>query len=400
MVDFNAEPLVTPFDTLGLVTAIRVAYIEPQAIQKLHVKDGNEITTSQNFPDVCVLVSGADKSLRCYDVRTRRQVYVWHRVHGSAAIRGIEYIGKGMILTGGMDGQFIVTQMGTDAVLGRVKAHNRFINAMSYDSKSQMLASAGYDGQIKVYKLEQEKSEANVQISKVNFKPIAQHKFVQIPSIVKITTLKDGRRVVLAGVQDSTILHYLLIPDDNGITQGSHAAQSLETLAKLNLLDAEFTSSFVVFTPMAIDLYTDEKTGVQRFVIATSHSPYMRVIVGQVEHASSSNNNTTIKNKDDQVDIGLVEQNLLAYAPQDKFSMPKVKWSHNGNGVWITGDDGIVRGIEIETGKLVVELGSGKHTDKIRDLDIATIPVSNQGNKYQDILISGGSDKRVYEFFI
>lgn len=383
---------MTPFDTLGLVTAIRVAQIEPQTIKKLHIDDSKDDSKTHYFPDVCVLVSGADKSLRCYDARTRKQVYVWHGVHGSAAIRGIEHIGEGLILTGGMDGQFIVTQMGTCKMLGRVKAHNRFINAMSYDSKSQMLVSAGYDGLIKVYKLKQERD--NGITSKVEFKPVAQHKFVQIPSVVKITTLKDGRTVVLAGIQDSTLLHYLLIPSEVG---SNGVAQSLETLAKLNLLDAEFASSFVVFSPMAIDLYTDEKTGIQRFAIATSHSPYMRVIIGQVERADSSKTTT---NQDGEETLGLIEHNLLAHAPQDKFSMPKIKWSHNGNGVWITGDDGLVRGIEIETGKLVVELGKGKHTDKIRDLDIATIPALNKDDKPQDILISGGADKRVFEFFI
>lgn len=469
------KKVITPFDTVGIITAVKVVNFGYKKVQNgLYVKEGDEEHEDKAyFPEIGILVSGSDKSIRCYDAKSQALVHVWHGVHGGSAVRAVAYLGNGYILSGGMDGRLVVTDMESGQSAGQAKAHSRLVNAMDYSRDLGLVASGGYDGWVVVYKVQVGEEERKVELVK-----IGQHKFMQIPTVVKIAELPNTKQpVVLAGVQDSSLLNYLAIPgygsseDAAGNSAGSSSipllgsfgtlgssldsAPSMTVISRTNLLDSINTSTFVTFTPMALDICPD---GSNRFVVATSHAPYMRLVVGKIgleeqqgnnpalsgESARSgapgltgmslinsfnsldkgtetSNDSTTTKeteneNGEKRYPYGtLILHNILAHAPQDQYSMPKIKWSRSGTGVWVSGDDGLIRGIEVETGKLAVEFGGPnsvdedgsdeesplgkKHSDKIRDLDVGYIPSSGQGTG-QDIIVTGGVDKRVYEFFV
>ncbi|VVT46332.1 uncharacterized protein SAPINGB_P001161 [Magnusiomyces paraingens] len=452
LTSFAATQLVTPFDTLGIVTAVKIISFKTEISSPFF--SGHP---GPKFPDVCVLASGSDKSLRCYDATRRLQsqqkekagssnsssssssssssgagdeksalVHVWHGVHGAgAAVRCIVPLGGALVLTSGMDGRHVVTHMGTGLCVGAERAHARFVNATTFDPKSGLLASAGYDGFIKVYRLSVKGDGEDV---KVEFTLVGSHKFLQIPTVVEFARLPAsagplaGRLVLLGCVQDSTRLYYLDV-EDGDMNSGDRDA--LRILSKTNLLDAEYASTFVAFSPMALAIAPD---GSGRYAVATSHTPHMRVIIGQLgleaiddgEAAVAAAQGNVCENSDpyyvhESKEVeemrrrnmnNLVLHNIQAHAPQDKFSMPRVRWSTDGNGVWVTGDDGIVRGIEIETGTVVVELGradsgsDARHTDKVRDLDVWELPAENATDKPTPIVISGGVDRRVIEYFV
>lgn len=368
---------------------------------------------------------------------SRRLVHVWHAVHGGAAIRFIQHIGGSLVLTAGMDGRYIVTDVGAGECVGDEKAHARFINAMGYDTEENLLASAGYDGLIKIYKLD-------IVSKKVVFRLLGQHKFLQIPTVVRFARLPEsagsqaGRLVLLACIQDSTRLFYLSVPPR--LEEPGSQPTSLSVISKTNLLDAEYASSHITFTPMALDLASD---GSGRYAVATSHMPNMRVVIGELgleahddaEAAVAAATGDVQVKEEESAEVlamrsknrnNLILHNIQARAPQDKFSIPKIRWSADNNGVWVTGDDGIVRGIEVETGTVVVELGrgggpaaaaaparagepsaeadefAGKHTDKIRDIDVGVLlpAPGGGGGEATQIVVSGGVDKRVFEFFV
>lgn len=314
---------MTPFDTAGLITS--VVYV------------GRDSQLYKNEVDL-VLVSGADKSLRMYDAGKQTLLHVFHGVHGSgAAIRAITYIGHGIVVTGGMDGRFVATDLVSKETIGSERAHSRFINGIAYNAAHGILASAGFDGFIKLYKL---KIVEGVH-RQVIFTLLGTHKFLQMPTTVALVELGQPKQLVLlACTQDSTIMHFLAIPDN----LGNAPVDSLTELRKVNLLDAEY-SSFITFTPMHISVAPD---GSGRYAVATSHAPYLRIILGNLNEDS-------------------IQQNILAHAPQDKFSTPRIKWSSDGKGIWATGDDGVVRGIEVASGNLVAELKGG-HDNKVSDI--------------------------------
>lgn len=304
--------IVTPFDTAGLITSL--VAVQGSSLSKSHP---------------LVLIGCADKSLRLYNLCTRELVHVFHSLHGNAAVRSINYIGNDIALTGGMDGNFIATDLATREQIGQEKAHSRFINATAWNADHSVLASGGFDGWIKLYRVSVEEGNKSVK-----FELLGSHKFMQIPTSVELIEL-DSKLNLLACTQDSTVMHFLSVPESS-----EAPPTSLEAIGKVNLLDAEY-SSFVTFTPLHIAISSDRK----RYAVATSHSPHLRIIVGRFG-------------------VDGIDLNLLAHAPQDKFSLPRITWSLDGKGIWCTGDDGVVRGIEVETGKLNLEL-RGAHDSKV-----------------------------------
>lgn len=319
LVGQKPKSLLTPFDTAGLITSVAYAGCLPDLYNNAKL----------------VLTSSSDKSLRVFDVNTQKLQHVFHAVHGSsAAIRSITYIGKGIVVTGGMDGRFVATDLISKQEVGAERAHGRFINGVAFNSAHSVLASAGFDGFLKLYKIDVVESEPR----KVTFTLLGSHKFLQIPTAVALVELAECPGLtLLACTQDSTFMHFLQVPS----TPTDEPVDILQEIRKINLLDAEY-SSLVTFTPLDISIAPD---GSNRYAVATSHAPHMRIILGNLNETE-------------------IEKNLLAYAPQDKFSNPRIKWSTDGKGIWATGDDGIVRGIEVVTGKVVAELKNG-HDNKV-----------------------------------
>lgn len=52
----------------------------------------------------------------------------------------------------------------------------------------------------------------------------------------------------------------------------------------------------------------------------------------------------------------LILRDIWTDAPQDQFSSPRHVWRPKGDGIWVNGSDGIIRGIDIKSGKVVSRL--------------------------------------------
>ena len=80
-------------------------------------------------------------------------------------------------------------------------------------------------------------------------------------------------------------------------------------------------------------------------------------------------------------------------APQTAYSTPAVAWRPDGSGVWVNGDDGTVRGVEVSTGKVVATLKGGHDEGtKVRCLWAGRVD-ANEGE--EEWLVSGGFDQRL-----
>ena len=76
-------------------------------------------------------------------------------------------------------------------------------------------------------------------------------------------------------------------------------------------------------------------------------------------------------------------------APQTPYSTPQVVWRPDGSGLWVNGDDGVLRGLEAKTGKVVATLEGGHEAgSKIRSIWCGMV-------EGQEWLVSGGFDRRL-----
>jgi hypothetical protein len=81
------------------------------------------------------------------------------------------------------------------------------------------------------------------------------------------------------------------------------------------------------------------------------------------------------------------------FAPQTAYSTPQVVWRPDGSGVWVNGDDGVIRGIESKTGKLVTMLKNGHEAgSKVRSIWAGWVEGKSSTEEW---VVSGGFDKRL-----
>ena len=64
-----------------------------------------------------------------------------------------------------------------------------------------------------------------------------------------------------------------------------------------------------------------------------------------------------------------IQLHVSTMALQTPYSTPQIAWRPNGSGVFVNGDDGIIRGLETKTGKIVSGLQGGHEVgSKIRSI--------------------------------
>ena len=80
---------------------------------------------------------------------------------------------------------------------------------------------------------------------------------------------------------------------------------------------------------------------------------------------------------------------VSAGAPQTPYSTPQVCWRPGGSGVWVNGDDGVIRGIESRTGEVISVLRGGHEPgSKIRSICAGLLEDG------RECVVSGGFDRR------
>lgn len=97
--------------------------------------------------------------------------------------------------------------------------------------------------------------------------------------------------------------------------------------------------------------------------------------------------------QDREVGAILIQCNTLS--PQSAYSTSALSWRPDGSGVWVNSDDGIIRGIETSTGKIVAKLQGHEPGSKIRCLSTASICLGQAESKTEEWVISGGFDQKL-----
>lgn len=313
-----------------------------------------------------------------------------------------------------MSGQLIL-QRGAD-VLGRRKDHSKYaIKVVAHedaDTGKVLVATAGWDSKICVYAFDLPAETAGEDPDTVTMgEPVAYINLATNPeSMLFVRHVDLGRVVLLVSRRDSTHLYYYQV--DNLLTNSTTTPQECNLLGKQNL--APHSNAWVTFSPSGLAL-SPHDPGL--LAVATSSLPHMKVIIVRLlfppaESFEIGANQTTspaaaepetqatqafaalaLQNREDTAI--LVQANT--FSPQTAYSTPQVVWRPDGSGVWVNGDDGVIRGVEARTGKVVALLKQGHRNGyKVRTIWAGWVEVLDNGKvTIEEWVVSGGFDKRL-----
>lgn len=297
----------------------------------------------------CLLLSTAD--LKIYVVKDDKVVHTQVQPIGRVVVKKILSF-QDKILLAGMNGRVYDCYIDDDYVISvktYIQAHTKLITDVqvfhSPTDQSLYLITLGWDFLIKVFKIQD------------TFNLISESKLTVQGTCFAITTFQN-KDYVIVGKNEHTLLDI-------------YDLSTLTLQYKISLNDAIFSTSG--FSPRCILV----KDGI--IVVGTSHEPYMRIII------------VSLSEEGESIRRNQILRNLNSHSPQDKYSQANIAWRLDKSGVWVCGEDGIIRGINLQLGKVTVQLEG--HDGKIKSSCVG----DNDG---EELFITCGVDKLVKEWKI
>ena len=300
-------------------------------------------------------------------------------------------------ISAGMSGQLVLYDHETATILEERRDHKKYVVQVTLCKARELLvATCGWDQNVFIYTLAPEFNGASR-------KPMlgAPMAFLTLPTNPEtITFVKDpgsAKDLLMVTRRDSTFLHYYGFPDFNDAGLGS---QEMLLLGRQNL--APYSNAWIAFTASSVAVSPKDPT---LLAVATSSIPHMKLIIVRLLVPNSSPSrikrpesatpaaqaraNLAVQDKEDAAII----INISTMAPQTPYSTPQVCWRPDGSGVWVNGDDGVLRGIEAKTGKIVATLKDGHEAgSKIRCIWAGIVEAEGREEEW---VVSGGFDRRL-----
>lgn len=352
-----------------------------------------------------ILSTGADRQLHLYETgEGNNLVSSFPGISDSPILSFVMIAGGRYVLLSNMSGH-LVLQRGTE-VLDRRNDHAKYAVKVCVDESNRelgkvLIATAGWDSKVHVYSLAVSVEEQGEVVSDVKIgEPIATISLPSLPeSMLFVRQPETKEPILLVSRRDSTYLYYYGIePSSSTSTTPSEA----KLLGKQNL--APHSNAWVAFSPSSLALSSHDPT---LLAVATSTIPHMKVILVRllfpgtetldldpgrtaataepVTQASQALASLSLQNREDSAI--LIQANT--FAPQTAYSTPQVVWRPDGSGVWVNGDDGVIRGIETGTGKVVATLKEGHAAGyKVRTVWAGMVDD-------EEWVVSGGFDKKL-----
>lgn len=320
----------------------------------------NELIISTDFFNSngkAYLIGGTSgKSLVVFDLETGKKVVEIKDVIGKVVIRRI-VVSSQYVLLCGMNGKVYVgsfsNEMDSFDILFEEQIHARLITDVSVVlwKNEDHLVTMGWDFLVKVWK-----------ITSYGLQQLGEpYKLASQGTCFDVCTYNDVLYVAV-GKNEITLMDVLRM-------DGSY---QLCLDCRIALNDAEFSASG--FTPMCIKILNQE--GIPLVAVGTSHEPYMRVVIVTLKDVGS-----------DAADIkrNQIIANINTMSPQDKYSQANIAWRYDGSGLWIMGEDGCIRGLDISKQTVAVELK--EHEGRIKS-----------STTFEDVIVTCGTDKQILKW--
>lgn len=345
-----------------------------------------------------IVATGADKRLNFFELTGNHEAAASLAGVSDSPVLSYASVGNGKYqLATNMSGQLLL--LNGSAVLDRRKDHTKYaVKVAAYEKESKLLvATAGWDAKILIYSMSVSE-ESSLAIGE----PVANVKLETNPESILFVQNPDSEDpMLLVSRRDSTYLYYYGLPGPVEITARERdTPYQCRLRGKQNL--APHSNAWVAFSPSCLALSPHDPGLV---AVALSTLPHMKImivrllfpspeavvteeVVGPSEtQISQTLEALTLQNREDAAII--IQANTLA--PQTPYSTPQVVWRPDGSGLWVNGDDGLIRGIEAKTGKLVATLKDGHETgSKVRSIWAGWVKTIRE-----EWLVSGGFDKRL-----
>lgn len=300
-------------------------------------------------------------------------------------------LGEEQVVVAAMSGLVCLYNLRTHQKSER-RDHKKYVVkvAACADEANVWVATAGWDSKILLY-LVRDGALGD---------PVAEVTLTTNPETLLFAKDHDTDRLfLLASRRDSSSVHYYLIKREGIVQDDSSTACSVLIPAGSQNL-APHSNAWVAFSPSAMALCP---TDPMLLAVATSSLPHMKAIIVRLLFPSDASITTQplYTTQAEQERGRLVRQDyeetaiqvhISTMAPQTPYSTPQVCWRPNGRGIYVNGDDGVIRGIEAKTGKIKSILKDGHEIgSKIRSIWAGW--VGDDGD--QEWLVSGGFDKRL-----
>lgn len=351
-----------------------------------------------------VAVTTADRQLHLLDPASPSLELV--RTYTSfqdSPILDILTIGSRYMLTASMSGKLILYDTLSDQVLDERKDHSKYVVKIACwpDGDSILVASAGWDSKVFLYRIHIDGDAPRIG------EPLSNLTLASIPeTLLFIKSPEDGSTILLVARRDSSFLYYYSV---------SHIHDSaFKLLGRQNL--APHSNAWVAFTPADVRICPTDPSLV---AVATSSTPHMKILIvklllppiqsagadGTAEteateivaltQATQARAELLIANREEAA----ISVNVSTMAPQTAYSTPRLIWRPDGTGLYVSSDDGVVRGIEANSGKLIASLHGHEPGSKLRCLWAGTLDTHDDeahGSKAgREVLMSGGFDQRL-----
>ena len=253
----------------------------------------------------------------------------------------------------GMSGQVVLYDHETDTVLDERRDHTKYVVKVA--TWKQIIVTAGWDKKVFLY-------HASGDFSSLGSPTAAITLSTNPETIAFVEHPESDHAILLITRRDSTSLFYYSL--------------ELKLLGSQNL--APYSNSWITFTPCSVEVCPKDPT---LLAVATSAVPHMKVIIvrlllppltgipsnnaSPITQTAQTRSNLAIQDREEAA----IQVYVSTMAPQTSYSTPQVVWRPDGTGVFVNGDDGVIRGLEARTGKIVATLHGGHEVgSKIRSI--------------------------------
>ena len=286
-----------------------------------------------------------------------------------------------------------------DAILEERRDHKKYVVRATVweDEDGAWVATAGWDAKVFLYRLQSHSRDQGPLLGP----PVA---YLTLPTnpeaIIFVRHPEFAGPVLIVSRLDSTSLFYYSLPLRSDSNASLPYPRQLQLLGVQNL--APHSNSWTAFSPSSLALCPTDPT---LLAVATSALPHMKLIIvrlllppstdpigaaaGPVNQAEQTRTALATRDREDSA----IKIHTSTLAPQTPYSTPQVCWRPDGTGVWVNGDDGVLRGVEAKTGKIVATLRGGHDVrSKIRTIWAGFVHV---GDSWEEWVVSGGFDRRL-----
>ena len=333
----------------------------------------------------------ADRRLSLLETPTCSLRTSWTTLQDSPILSCIVFKQR-YLLASSMSGQIVLADA-TGKVLDKRRDHLKYVVqiVITEEDGRPIIATAGWDNKIKIY------SPSTSDPPQLGA-PTATITLPTKPETILFLAHPETKQsLLLISRTDSTHLYYYTTESDPRL------------LGRQNL--APHSNAWVAFTPSAIAVCPTDPSLV---AIATRAVPSMKLLIVRLlippwDKEARTTDTPTLRSSllDDTPGVASTQDSqaraALALADrehaailihcttlsaQTAYSTPAVAWRPDGTGVWVNGDDGAIRGIEANSGKIVATLSGHEPGSKVRCLWAGKVGE-------EEWLVSGGLDQKL-----